>query len=175
MIKKLNNTIKIISNTLLAVIVLLIILLYGLKVIGLTPYTVLSGSMESVYPTGSVIYVKKVDTNTLKNGDVITFYSNGNVVATHRIVELISDDKNSNKILYRTKGDENKIADGTLIAPEKVIGSPLFCIPKLGYVAAYISTPEGKIVAALICAFTLFVEIIISLLNYKLQTKNEKN
>ena len=37
------------------------ILLVGVRVIGLNVYTVLSGSMEPTYHTGSLIYVKKVD------------------------------------------------------------------------------------------------------------------
>lgn len=40
---------------------------------GYMPYVVLSGSMEPVYPVGSLIYVAPVDANSLEPGDAITF------------------------------------------------------------------------------------------------------
>ena len=38
------------TNILVAVVVILAILLVGVRLVGLTPYTVLSGSMEPTYP-----------------------------------------------------------------------------------------------------------------------------
>ena len=49
---------------------------------GYMPYVVLSGSMEPVYPVGSLIYVAPVDANSLEPGDAITFDRNDAVV-TH--------------------------------------------------------------------------------------------
>ena len=68
-----EKTLKIISKTLstalVVIVVLLAILLAGIRVIGFTPYTVLSGSMEPTYHVGSIVYVKKVDPTTLRVGD----------------------------------------------------------------------------------------------------------
>lgn len=55
---------------------------------------VLSESMEPDYMTGEVIIVKKIDVDTLKVGDDITFYYKfpdftDKVMCTHRIVEII--------------------------------------------------------------------------------------
>lgn len=70
------KTFKIISKILsfLAVftVVILAVLLVGTKLIGLTPYTVLSGSMEPEYHVGSVIYVTKVEPEELKERDCIS-------------------------------------------------------------------------------------------------------
>lgn len=49
--------------------VVLAIALVGVRLVGLQPFTVLSGSMEPTYHTGSLIYVKKVDYRTLEVGD----------------------------------------------------------------------------------------------------------
>ena len=49
------------TSILVAIVVIMAILLVGVRVIGLNVYTVLSGSMEPTYHTGSLIYVKKVD------------------------------------------------------------------------------------------------------------------
>lgn len=62
-----------ITTILVVMVVLLAIALVGVRVVGLQVYTVLSGSMEPAYPTGSVIYVKEVDYKTLEVGDPITF------------------------------------------------------------------------------------------------------
>ncbi|MBC8534260.1 S26 family signal peptidase [Yeguia hominis] len=51
-----------------ALVVLLAILLVGARVVGLQVFRVLSGSMEPTYHTGSILYVKKVDPFTIKEG-----------------------------------------------------------------------------------------------------------
>ena len=51
---------NVVSSILVSLAVLLAVLLVGVRLVGLRPYTVLSGSMEPTYHTGSLIYVKKV-------------------------------------------------------------------------------------------------------------------
>lgn len=133
---------KSVSTVIFAMILLLMFLLVGIRIFGLQPYTVLSGSMESVYPTGSIIYVKSVNPEKLVEGDIITFKMSGGIVATHRIVELVPDD-NGNTVSFRTKGDENDVADGSLVKYEAVIGQPQFCIAKLGYFATFLKRKNG--------------------------------
>ena len=50
-------------------------------------------------------------------------------------------------IRYRTKGDANDAEDGALVHYKNVIGSPVFTIPYLGYVANYIQNPPGTYIA----------------------------
>ncbi|MBE6729760.1 MAG: signal peptidase I [Ruminococcaceae bacterium] len=160
---KIKKTVKIISSALTAFVVIMAFLLYGTRFIGLTPYTVLSGSMESVYPTGSIIYVKKVQPEKLKVKDPITFKLPNGIIATHRIIETVAPDDGSNNVFFRTKGDENEIADGTLVGFEDIIGKPIFCIPFLGYFANYISYPPGKYVALTIVLALIIIEIMLSI------------
>lgn len=162
--KKLKFTLKLISNALLVIVVLLSFLLYGLQLFGIKAYSVLSPSMQSAYPVGSLIYVKQVDTNSLKINDPITFYLEGKVVATHRIVELVPDEDNPNKILFRTKGDENEEPDKKLVAPEKIIGKPFFCIPFLGFLGTYISQPPGRYLAIVFVSVIILIEIMIGII-----------
>ena len=68
-LKKIRNAI---SSILVAPVVILA-LLVGARIVGLQVFTVLSGSMEPTYHTGSLIYVKKVDPYTIKEGQPITF------------------------------------------------------------------------------------------------------
>lgn len=146
-----GKAIKIIWNTitsiLVAAAVILAILMVGARLVGLQVFTVLSGSMEPTYHVGSLIYVKDVDPFELEAGDVITFMLDEDTVATHRIVEVVPDEEDSSVIRFRTKGDANDAVDGSLVHYKNVLGSPIFTIPKLGYVANYIQNPPGTYVA----------------------------
>ena len=69
--KAVRIIIKVLSTAVVAIVVVLAVLLAGVRLVGLTPYTVLSGSMEPTYHVGSVIYVRGVDPTTLKEGDSV--------------------------------------------------------------------------------------------------------
>lgn len=135
------------TTVLVALVLILAILLAGARLIGMQVFTVLSGSMEPTYHTGSLIYVKEVDPFELKAGDVITFMLDEDTVATHRIVEVVSDGEDSGVVRFRTKGDANDVEDGGLVHYKNVIGSPVFSIPQLGYLANYIQSPPGLYIA----------------------------
>lgn len=143
-VKKVWN---VVSTVLVALVVLLALLLVGARVFGLRVYTVLSGSMEPTYHTGSLIYVRKVDPYTIEEGQPITFMLDENTVATHRVVGIVPDEEDPTVIRFRTKGDANEAEDGSLVHYKNVIGTPIFSIPYLGYVANYIQHPPGMYVA----------------------------
>ena len=145
--KSLKKIWNVISTILVALVVLLALLLVGARVLGLQVFTVLSGSMEPTYHTGSLIYVKKVDPYTIEEGQPITFMLNENTIATHRVVGIVPDEEDPTVIRFRTKGDANDAEDGGLVHYKNVIGTPVFSIPYLGYVADYIQHPPGMYVA----------------------------
>lgn len=202
------NTVKkvwgVISTVIVVLAVLLAVLLVGTRLIGLQPFTVLSGSMEPTFKTGSLIYVRKVDPETLEAGDIITYVLDERLtVATHRIVEVIPDgmtlDREGNvvaidttpvtdasgnvisevkreyHIRFRTKGDANDNVDGTPVLDSNVVGSPLFSIPYLGFVANYIQNPPGTYVAISAGAILLLLVFLPDLLfDDKEKDKNKK-
>ena len=143
-IKKIWNWI---SGVLVTVVVLLAIALVGVRVIGLKPYAVLSGSMRPAYEVGSLIYVKSVDYKELKVGDPVTYMISEDTVVTHRIIEVLVDEEDPDTIRYFTQGDANDQPDGTSVHYKNIIGKPVFTIPYLGYVSNYIQNPPGKYVA----------------------------
>ncbi len=171
-VKKIWN---ILSGVLVALVVILAIALAGTRLIGLNTYVVLSGSMEPAYETGSLLYVKEVPYTELEVGDVITFMLDEDTVATHRIVEVVSDETDSSVVRYQTKGDANNAVDGSLVHYKNVIGTPVFSIPKLGYIANYIQTPPGMYVAASAGALLLLLVLIPGLFGSRENDKeNEK-
>ena len=136
-----------ISSVLVGIFVLLAIALVGVRLFGLQPFMVLSGSMKPVYDVGSLIYVRSVDYRELKTGDDITYLLNENTVVTHRIIEVLVDKEDPNTIRYSTQGVANNVPDGALVHYKNIIGKPVFSIPYLGYVSNYIQNPPGMYVA----------------------------
>ena len=129
---------NVISTIIVAIVVILALLLVGARVVG---------SMEPTYHTGSLIYVKKVDPYTIEPGQPITFMLDENTIATHRVVGIVPDEEDPTVIRFRTKGDANDDEDGSLVHYKNVIGTPVFSIPYLGYVADYIQHPPGMYIA----------------------------
>jgi len=156
-----SKTIKIIwnwiSGVLVGIVVLLAIALVGVRLIGLQPFVVLSGSMEPTYHVGSLIYVKSVDYKELKVGDPITYMISQDTVVTHRIVEVLVDEEDPNTIRYFTQGDANAVADGSSVHYKNIIGKPVFSIPYLGYVSNYIQNPPGTYIAIAVGAILLLL------------------
>ncbi|AZU65044.1 signal peptidase I SipW [Neobacillus mesonae] len=104
--------------------------------------TVLSGSMEPTFKTGSIIAVKPVeDKNNLNKGDVITFLIAENQMATHRIIDVI---KNDNQVMYETKGDNNDNADQDPVIAQNVVAKYTgFTIPYVGYFLDFAKSKNG--------------------------------
>lgn len=156
-----SRTLKKIWNVFTTLIViaavLLALLLVGVRLLGLQVFTVLSGSMEPTYHTGSLIYVRKVDPFTLKEGDVITFMLDEDTIATHRIAGLVPDEEDPSVLRFRTKGDANEAEDGGLVHYKNVVGVPVFTVPGLGYLASYIQQPPGMYVAISVGALLLLL------------------
>ncbi|MBQ4575149.1 MAG: signal peptidase I [Clostridia bacterium] len=154
-----NGTMKKIWNiatwVIVAAVVILALMLVGARVIGMQVFTVLSGSMEPEYHTGSIIYVTPIeDPTTIEVKQVITFMLDENTVATHRVIEVIGEGE---ELRFRTKGDANNTEDGTPVHYKNIIGTPVFTIPYLGYVANFIQNPPGTYIAVAVGVMLLLL------------------
>lgn len=174
MSKGIKKLCSVLSTVLVIVAVLLAVALVGVRVVGYTPYTILSGSMEPTYHVGSLIYVKKVDTSTLEAGDPITFALSEDTIATHRIVEVVPDEEDASVIRFRTKGDANETVDGALVHYKNVLGKPVFTIPYLGYVADYIQHPPGMYTAIAAGVILLLLVFVPDMFDDEKKKKKEK-
>lgn len=89
---------------------------YGVSMLGnKVILNVKSPSMEPTIMTGDLIVgttLSDEEKKTLQEGDIITFYANlfgkGKEINTHRIIEKYTS---GGDIIFRTKGDNNDIAD----------------------------------------------------------------
>lgn len=190
MFRKIWNAV---STLLVIVVVLLAIALVGVRVVGLTPYAVLSGSMEPAYHVGSLIYVKDIEPEDVTVGTPLTFVVDESLlVATHRVVDIAVVetktepvlDENGQPVLdengqevtqevprdeaayyFQTKGDANEDVDGTPVYYKNVLGTPVFSIPLLGYLSNWLQTRKGTIVGVTIALVVLILTFLPDLLN----------
>ncbi len=191
---KFRKAINMLTTLSVVVFLLLAFLLAGARLVGLSAYSVLSGSMEPAYHVGSLIYVKPVDPANVKVGDAITFVVNEDLlVATHRVVDIqvvttqeepLLDETTGEALIdeetgeprtetvaldepvyyFHTKGDANDVEDGTPVYDKNLIGEPVFSIPLLGYFSSWIQTRRGMIQAGSIAAALILLMFMPDLL-----------
>ncbi|MBM6619059.1 signal peptidase I SipW [Bacillus suaedaesalsae] len=134
------------------------------KVFGYELKTVLSGSMEPTFKTGSIIAIKPVDdTSKLKKDDVITFLqSDGNVV-THRITDKFAQGE---QVMFQTKGDNNEDLDSQPILSQNVIGKYTgFTIPFIGYFIDFAKSSKGTAILLIIPGVLLLAYSVVSIMS----------
>ena len=148
-----------VTTVLVILVVSLALLLAGVRVVGFTPYVVLSGSMEPAYHVGSMIYVKEVDPDEIQVGDPITFRIDDDMVATHRVIAISEDGRS-----FQTKGDANDAPDGAPVSAENLVGKPVFTVPYLGYLANWMMHPPGlylTVTGAVVLIILMFLPTIL--------------
>ena len=157
-----NRALSVLSDLAIAVLLVFVVAFAGVRLVGLTPFAVLSGSMEPDYPVGSLIYVREVDPQEISAGDAVTFEKGSGVVATHQAYEV---DVEAQEI--RTQGIANVNPDGSIMHDAEpvpfssVIGVPVACIPLLGYVNAWVTSPVGAtvVIAGAVAVIALSVVV----------------
>lgn len=126
------------------------------EIAGYQLYTVTSGSMEPVIPTGSIIVVQRQAEH--QQGDIATYRSpRSSAMITHRIVEVIRQGENTRFIF---QGDVNDEPDPIPVGPSQIKGAYLFHIPFIGYLIEFARTPIGAVVLIIIPGSILIWEEI---------------
>ncbi len=129
-----KKTLKIVANVLAWVLLIFVFLITLVvftssknngvsNIFGFMPMTVQSDSMKPTFSSGDLIIVKEVDDlYSLKEGDVITFYTvieGKRVLNTHRIVKV---NKFDNSVSFATRGDNNQIDDDLPAYASDIVG-----------------------------------------------------
>ena len=92
--KNLKKAFNIFSTSVLVVFILFAVLLVGVRIVGIDPYIVLSGSMEPEIGTGALVYVNRLtpeEAGKLEAGDTVTYMVSKNTVVTHKIYEVVGE------------------------------------------------------------------------------------
>lgn len=123
-------------------------------VFGIKPVIVLSGSMEPEIMTGDLIFLHNVDTEDLKEGDVVCYLTSGKSV-THRIMQVTTGDDGQPR--YITQGDANNVADRLAVSADQIQGIwKGGRIVGLGQTIMAIQTPLGLVIT-IMCPLLLFI------------------
>ncbi len=154
-VKSMKKILKVISNLITLVLFLNLILMAFLvisskaskgetQLFGYQLKSVLSGSMEPTFLTGSIIGVKPLNSEArskLKKDDIITFKTNEGILVTHRIIGVTESGQN---ILYVTKGDNNNASDQDPVLSDNVVAIYSgFTMPYIGYFINFAQSKEG--------------------------------
>ena len=132
---------KVIQAMLLAVTVSLILGLgFLIVILDINPYVIVSGSMESELPVGSVCLVD-CQQKEPEVGDIIS-YKAQDAIISHRVIEKTDDG-------YITKGDNNSVADPGIVKPKQIFGTVICSIPKVGYAVMFMRTLKGIMLIAI--------------------------
>lgn len=153
------------STVLVVLMVFCAVFLMGSRLMGYRCFNIISPSMEPVYGVGDLIYVKEVNPSTIKEGDVITFLVNEDlVIGTHRVVRVDAESQH-----FYTKGDANEVQDKNPVHFNNVIGVPQFSIPKLGYVSDFVQNPPGMYITIGIGILLILIVFVPDMLGKKKQ------
>lgn len=127
------------------------------NIAGYTPMVVQSNSMAPEFYEGDLIFIKKCDTASLKEGDVITFHTiieNEYALNTHRIENI---DESSGSRTYTMKGDNNDTADTHLIADGDIVGKYIGRLPNVGKVMNFLSNSVGFLLIIVLPMLLFFI------------------
>jgi signal peptidase len=137
---------QIVSWLLLIVALVVLLAVIGVpRMTGATPYTVLTGSMQPIYPPGTLIVVKKVPVDDLAIGTVITYQKESAkaAVITHRIIAVNRNARGEKTFV--TQGDANNIPDPEVVRPQQIRGEVWYSLPYLGRVNTMISGSQHAV------------------------------
>ena len=142
-------------------------------------YVVETGSMIPEILVKDVVLTKKIPTEDIKVGDVITFISSDprlpGITITHRVIDIYADPV-TGEIEYKTQGDNNNVADATLTPSFNVLGKVILKLPKLGYLQDFLVDMSGWIYVILLpCLAIVSYDIMKLLKTIGKRTKIIKN
>ena len=127
-------------------------------------YVIISPSMVPAIKVQDAVVVMRTDVNKLKKNDIITFDSKDprydGITITHRIVGI--ENKGTNNVLFRTKGDNNNTEDTALVNGKNIYGKVILRIPKIGYIQYFLSQTYGWIIAIVIPCLAIIIYDICS-------------
>ena len=122
---------------------------------GYSGMIVLTESMQSEIPKGSLVITKTVEAETLQIGDDITYMANQTTSVTHRIVGIIENYENTGQRAFQTQGIMNAQPDSQPVPAVNVVGKVVFHSETLGVVASFIGSYWPLLLFALAVVFVL--------------------
>ena len=166
-----KRTIKLVWNLafwLTFATILIVVLVFGVfgngDIFGFYFFEVLTESMQSEIPRGSLVIVREVDPLNIEIDNDITFFINSEETMTHRVIYIYHNYENSGLPAFRTMGIENRYPDDNLVRVDHLIGRVVGQISSYRATLDWMSSNWWMIVIAL-----AVVSVIIFLLKILLK------
>jgi signal peptidase len=130
------------------------------RIAGASPYTILTGSMKPDMPPGTIVVVKPLPFDEIRQGDVITYQieSGKPMVVTHRVVGISVVDGETRLV---TQGDTNDAPDALPVREVQVRGVVWYHVPMVGFATSLIDdVSKGiavRILGGLLIAYAVYL------------------
>lgn len=169
---------RVLSVVLVAVLVIVLLYVLIARISGETPsmfgYSMLRVSSESMEPelkVGNIILVKKVEPDTLKKGDVITYQGEEGPVAGKLIThQIVSEPYEKDGLYYfTTRGIKTGALDDPEIDDTQILGKVMCKVPLLGTLYDFFSQWYGlaAFAAVLLISFSSEIMNLISIIRHE--------
>ena len=114
------------------------------RLVGVTPFTILSGSMQPTFAVGDVVLDERVRPEQARPGDVVTFTdpTREGATVTHRVERLTRDGA---QVHFVTRGDANTASEKWAVAADGTIGRVRMHVPKIGWALQWARSREGRL------------------------------
>lgn len=127
--------------------------------VGGTSMVVRSGSMTPAIRTGDVVVVRPISPTEAAVGDIVTFKdpAGSDRLLVHRVraISRVGD-----QVEVITKGDANTTQERWKVAADGTIGTIVYRVPALGFAAAWIGSPAGRIGLIIVPALLLIAMLL---------------
>ncbi|MDR3314108.1 MAG: signal peptidase I [Oscillospiraceae bacterium] len=153
---KKNKPLKLISNIVFYLALIAIVagaLVFSSKsngrtqFLGYSYFEVLSPSMQSIIPVGSLVLTAQTPAKDIQLGDIITYWRADEESITHEVIEIIENYEGSGARAFRTQGRDNPDPDPDLVDARNIIGVVKFHAAGLGSALSYIYSNIGYVFA----------------------------
>lgn len=138
---------------------------------GICIMKIITPSMTPSLQVGDYIIVERVSPDSLKTGDIISFYSEDKEiygkVNTHRIAKITSDG-------FVTRGDANSADDSVIAKKEKIIGKYTGKIRFLRWLGSFTSSKKLLMLCVIIPTLAIAVYEVVTISKIKTECDNEK-
>lgn len=142
------------------------------NILGYTPLVVKSDSMAPTFSADDLIFIKKCDTSTLEEGDIICFHTiieNEYALNTHRIksIETVGEARS-----YTTVGDNNNgVADLHVISDGDIVGKYVGHLQGVGRVMDFLSSSTGFLIVIVLPMLLFFIYQVYHLIMISIRLK----
>jgi signal peptidase I len=136
-----SRALSVLTWCLVVVLACAALLAIGLRVAGIQPLAVLSGSMRPTIEVADLVLVKPIPALDARPGHIVTFDSpdRPGVTITHRVVSVRDEGA---RLAFVTRGDANSASERWYIEREGTVGKHLTTIPRAGRLSALVGSPQ---------------------------------